>query len=178
MSFITREDIRRLSRLGVDHVRVPVDNILLEDEESNLREYVFNRLKSCREWCAESGLNMLIYLHECYGYSFDPLKKDMDWKRFFYDETLQKRFLDLWRHIAVCFCDFPDQIAFEPLNEVVLPEVADVWNKVASAYIREMRTIVPGSWLVIGGIRYSHVRSIPLLDLSLDEKNRVQLPLL
>ena len=169
-SFITRDDIRNISALGFDHVRVPVVYILLEDEEGSRREYGYSRLKSCREWCAEFGLNMLIDLHECYGYSFDPLKKNMDRKRFFYDEALQKRFLALWRQIALCFRDCPDRVAFEPLNEVVLPEVADAWNQVASSYIREMRSIVPDSWLVIGGIRYSHVLSIPLLSLPLDDR--------
>ncbi len=169
-SFITREDIGKIASLGFDHVRVPVDYILLEDEDGNRREFGYRCLRSCREWCEELGLNMLIDLHECYGYSFDPLKKDMDRKRFFYDEALQRRFLDLWRQIAVCFRDYPEQVAFEPLNEVVLPEVADAWNKVASRYIREMRSVVPDSWLVIGGIRYSHVSSIPLLSLPPDDR--------
>ena len=169
-SFITRDDIGKIAALGFDHVRVPVDYIMLEDEEGRSRDYGYDRLSACREWCADFGLNMLIDLHECYGYSFDPLKKEIDRKRFFFDKDLQKRFLDLWRLIANRFRDFQEQIAFEPLNEVVLPEVADAWNAVASSYIREMRSIVPDSYLVIGGIRYNHVLSIPLLSLPTDDK--------
>ena len=60
----------------------------------------FGYLRSCFAWCREYGLNLLIDLHECYGYSFDPLKKDMDRSRFFYDEALQERFLNLWKKIA------------------------------------------------------------------------------
>lgn len=112
---------------------------------------------------------MLIDLHECYGYSFDPLKP-MDRERFFFDQQLQERFLRLWARIAERFSAWPDQVAFEPLNEVVLPEVADAWNKIVASYIRMMRTIVPDSWLVIGGVRYNAVTSVPLIQIPLDEK--------
>ena len=169
-SFITETDIQNIAGLGFDHVRVPVDYILLEDDEGTLKEDGFRYLEQCRAWCEKYGLNLLIDLHECYGYSFDPLKKDMDRERFFYDEKLQKRFMNLWEQIARRFRDYPEQVAFEPLNEVVLQEVADAWNRIASEWIRMMRKIVPDSWLVVGGVCYSSVISVPLLELPLDEK--------
>lgn len=169
-TFITENDIRTIAKLGFDHVRVPIDYTVLEDEEGNLRESGFNHLSDCRRWCETCGLSMLIDLHECYGYSFDPLKSGMDRKRFFYDESLQKRFLKLWKEIAVRFAPWQEQVAFEPLNEVVLPEVSDAWNTLAGRYIRMMRTIVPKSYIVVGGVRYNNVLSVPLLDLPADDR--------
>ena len=169
-TFITEEDIRNIASLGFDHVRVPVDYVLFEEEDGTPREDGFRYLGMCRQWCEKYGLRMLIDLHECYGYSFDPLKKDMDREKFFYDRALQDRFFRLWRRIAGHFSAWPDQVAFEPLNEVVLKEVADAWNKVASGYIRMMRTIVPDSYLIIGGVCYNSVLSVPLLDLPLDDR--------
>ncbi len=169
-SFITESDIRNIAELGFDHVRVPVDYVLLEEEDGTPKEDGMKYLEACRAWCEKYGLRMLIDLHECYGYSFDPLKKNMDRERFFHDQDLQKRFLSLWERIAGRFAGYPEQVAFEPLNEVVLEKVADAWNKVASAYVRMMRTIVPDSCLVIGGVRYSSVTSIPLLEIPLDDK--------
>ncbi len=166
-TFITEKDIADIAALGFDHVRIPVDYVLFENEDGTPREDGFHYLGQCRQWCDGHGLNMLIDLHECYGYSFDPLK-DVDRERFFYDADLQKRFLKLWARIAERFADYPGQVAFEPLNEVVLPGVADAWNRVAADYIRLMRTIAPGSWLVVGGVRYSSVTSVPLLDIPLD----------
>ncbi|MBQ7558373.1 MAG: cellulase family glycosylhydrolase [Lachnospiraceae bacterium] len=167
-SFITKEDIELIAGLGFDHVRVPVDYNVLEDEEGNEKAEGFGFLRSCREWCSEYGLRMLIDLHECYGYSFDPLK-DMDRTKFFYDKALQERFLKLWEKIALCFRDYSDQVAFEPLNEVVPAEVADAWNGIAAGYIRMMRGIVPDSYIIIGGVRYNSVASVPLLDVPLDD---------
>ena len=168
-AFITEEDIEEIAALGFDHVRVPVDYNVLEDEEGNVLETGFNHLEDCRRWCADRGLNMLIDLHECYGYSFDPLK-DMDRRAFFYDEALQERFLNLWREIAERFKDHADQVAFEPLNEIVLYDVAEAWNDLAGRYIELMRSIIPDCRLVIGGVCYNSVLTVPLLRLPTTER--------
>lgn len=168
-TFITKDDIDYIASLGFDHVRVPVDYNVLEDEEGNLKETGFKYLEDCRKWCEANGLHMIIDLHECYGYSFDPLK-DMDRKKFFYDDELQARFLNLWKEIATRFKDYPKQVAFEPLNEVVMYEVYDAWNKVVANYIKMMREIVPDAYIVVGGVCYNAVTTVPLLDFPLDDK--------
>ena len=50
-SFITETDIQNIAGLGFDHVRVPVDYILLEDDEGTLKEDGFRYLEQCRAWC-------------------------------------------------------------------------------------------------------------------------------
>lgn len=169
-SFITRKDIENIASIGFDHVRVPVDYNVLEDENGVLLEDGMKYLENCRKWCADLGLNMLIDLHECFGYSFDPLKKDMDRKKFFYDEALQERFLHLWDEIAKAFGPYHDQVAFEPLNEVVLREVADAWNVLLGKYIKRMRRIAPDSYIVVGGVCYNNVLCVPLLDVPMDDR--------
>lgn len=169
-TFITEEDIAQIASLGFDHVRVPVDYNVLEDEEGNKLESGFGYLKSCHDWCLKYNLNMLIDLHECYGYSFDPLKKGMDRAKFFYDEALQARFLHLWTEIAETFKDDPEHVAFEPLNEVVLGEVVDAWNGILRKYRDTIRAICPNHYLVFGSVRYNHVTSVPFLEKPADDK--------
>lgn len=169
-TFITEKDIAYIASLGFDHVRVPVDYNVLEDEEGNVIESGFAYLANCLQWCQKHDLHMLIDLHECYGYSFDPLKVDMDRKIFFYDEKLQTRFLNLWKEIATRFKDYPDTVAFEPLNEVVLYEVSDAWNRLVRKYIEMMRGICPDAYIVIGGVQYNHVSNVKLLDPPYDDK--------
>ncbi len=168
-TFITKDDIKNIASLGFDHVRVPVDYNVLEDENANVIESGFEYLENCRKWCEEYGLNMLIDLHECYGYSFDPLKKNMDRKKFFYDEQLQKRFMSLWEKIAIRFKDYPNQVAFEPLNEVVLFEVEDAWNHILAEYIKLIRSIANKSYIVVGGVFYNNVMSVPKLNVPVDD---------
>ncbi|MBQ3729922.1 MAG: cellulase family glycosylhydrolase [Spirochaetales bacterium] len=167
-SFITEEDIKYIASLGFDHVRVPVDYNVLEDECGNIIEGGFQYLEHCRQWCENYNLNMLIDLHECYGYSFDPLKKEMDRRRFFYDEALQKRFFALWGKIAERFGKYSSQVAFEPLNEVVLFEVKDAWNEILRKYITLIRSIAPESYIVVGGVFYNSVMTVGFLDVPVD----------
>lgn len=168
-SFITREDIAYIALLGFDHVRVPVDYNVLEDEDGRILESGFAYLENCFDWCREFGLHMLIDLHECYGYSFDPLKKDMDRRKFFYDEGLQRRFLALWAEIARRFGAYPELVAFEPLNEVVLFEVADAWNALVKKYIETVRAFAPKTYIVVGGVNYNNVLTVKLLDAPYDD---------
>lgn len=167
-SYITEEDIKNIKEFGFDHVRCPVDYIVLEDEEGNYKEDGFAYLENCRKWCEKYGLNMIIDLHECYGYSFDPMKKD-DKKQFFYNPDDQERFLKLWEQIANRFAKYSDSVAFEPLNEVVMFEVADAWNALLAKYVARMRAIAPNTYLVIGGVCYNSVGTIKLLDFPLDD---------
>ena len=169
-TFIVKQDIKDIAELGFDHVRVPVDYNVLEDEEGNIIESGFAYLENCRKWCEEFGLHMLIDLHECYGYSFDPLKKDMDRKKFFYDEQLQARFMKLWSEIAERFKDYSHMVAFEPLNEVVLSEVKDAWNEILAKYIKLIRSIAPKAYIIVGGVCYNNVMSVPLLEVPVDDR--------
>ena len=169
-SFITEKDIEYIAGLSLDHVRVPVDYNVLEDERGNLREDGFVYLDNCRNWCEKYGLNMLIDLHECFGYSFDPLKKDMDRTKFFYDKDLQKRFFDLWRKIAEHFAPYTDRVAFEPLNEVVPESVVEPWNNILEQYMELIRGICPTVYIVAGGVVYNNVKSVPLLDIPYDDR--------
>ena len=47
-TFITEADIANIAGLGFDHVRVPVDYNVLEDEDGNVREDGFSMIPTCR----------------------------------------------------------------------------------------------------------------------------------
>lgn len=168
-TFIQEADIKKISEMGFDHVRVPVDYNVLETEDGSVIESGYQHISDCLAWCKKYGLNMLLDVHEVYGYSFDPLK-DMDREKFFYDEALQTRFFRLWENIATRFGNESDAVAFELLNEVVLKEVYEAWNDVARKAIQHIRAIAPDSYIVVGGVNYSNVTSVALLDAPYDEK--------
>lgn len=168
-SFIQESDLKRISEMGFDHVRVPVDYNVLETETGEDIESGYRHLEDCLAWCKKYGLKMIIDVHEVYGYSFDPLK-DMDREKFFYDEALQARFYRLWKTIATRFGKESDTVAFELLNEVVLKEVYKAWNGVAKKAVEHIRAIAPDTYIVIGGVNYNNVTSVALLDAPYDDK--------
>ena len=161
-TFITSEDIRTIKSWGLDHIRVPVDYDIIENEDGSVKENGYRYLDRCVEWCVENDINMIIDLHKTFGYSFDPLDKD-DKAVFFHKKELQERFYSLWREIARRYGKLSDRVAFELLNEIVLPSVKDEWNEIALHAIREIRKIAPDSWIIFGGVCYNSVGTVPWL---------------
>ena len=167
-SYILEQDIKDIAEFGFDHVRVPVDYMVLEDEDGNFKERGFKHLDDCCNWCKKYNLKMIIDLHEAYGYTFDPMKKT-DKKKFFYDKDLQARFLRLWNEIAERFKDRTDMVAFEPLNEVVPFDVHEAWNDLLARYIAMIRNIAPKAYIIVGGVCYNSVTTVALINVPIDD---------
>lgn len=168
-NFITESDIEYISSLGLDHVRVPVDYMVIEEENGKIKEDGYGYIDNCLEWCRKYGINMIIDLHKAFGYSFDPLDKD-DKTIFFHDEKIQERFYSLWNTIASRYGKYHDTVAFELLNEIVEPSVAEEWNNIALETISRIRTVAPDSWVIFGGTMYNSVLSVPKLAETNDNK--------
>lgn len=96
-TFITEKDIAYIASLGLDHVRVPVDYVLLEEEDGTPKSEGYLYLDNCLRWCRTHGIRMILDLHKTFGYSFDPLD-ETDKTVFFYDTALQERFYTLWKN--------------------------------------------------------------------------------
>ncbi|MBQ8161144.1 MAG: glycoside hydrolase family 5 protein [Clostridia bacterium] len=168
-SFITKEDLLRIRDMGLDHVRLPVDYFLLEDQDANPLEKGYGHIDDCVRWCHAAGLHLLIDLHKAFGYTFDPVDNTEGRDNFFVNTALQDRFAALWTRIAKRYGG-DEHIAFELLNEVVSPAVAEGWNQVAARTVREIRKVAPESWILIGGVRYNSVTSVPQLDPPQDDR--------
>jgi aryl-phospho-beta-D-glucosidase BglC (GH1 family) len=111
---------------------------------------------------------MIIDIHKTYGYSFDPLD-DTDKTIFFKDEKLQQRFYDMWARIADRYKDYSDHVAYELLNEIIDPDIAEEWNNIALKAISVIRQYAKDSWIIFGGVMYNAVMSVPLLA-NVDDK--------
>jgi aryl-phospho-beta-D-glucosidase BglC (GH1 family) len=168
-TFIQEKDFKKIAEMGFDHVRIPIDYTLLETEEGEPKEDGFFYLDKALKWCSKYGLRMLIDVHEVYGYTFDPLKRDVDRMRFFYNPGQQRRFRGLWLRIAHRYGSSFGTVAFELLNEVVLEEVAEAWNDVVRDVITAIRPLAPRTWIVVGGVRYNSVKAVELLEAPFDE---------
>jgi aryl-phospho-beta-D-glucosidase BglC (GH1 family) len=169
-TFITKDDLVRIANAGFDHVRVPVDYDVIETEDGKPIEEGYAYISTCIDWCRELGLKMMIDLHKAYGYSFDPLDKDMDREAFFHDKALQERFYKLWDYISSKYSSYSDMLSFELLNEVVSPNVVNEWNDIAREASLVIRKNAPDSYIIIGGVCYNNVTSVPLLGAPIDDK--------
>ena len=162
-TFITEDNIKEIAGMGVDHIRVPVDYIVIESEDGKMLEDGYAYIDNCVSWCEKYNLNMLIDMHNTYGYTFDPLDTEGDKEIFFHDRGLQERFYTMWDRISSRYGS-KKRVAFELLNEVISPDVAESWNAIADKAVDVIRKNAPESYVVIGGVRYNNVLSVPLLN--------------
>ena len=168
-TFITEDNIREIKAMGVDHVRVPVDYPLIESETGELLEDGYQYIDRAVKWTREYGLNMLLDMHNTYGYTFDPLAVGADREIFFREESLQKRFYTMWDRISSRYGK-ESHVAFELLNEVISPAIAEEWNCIADKTVDVIRRNAKDAWIVIGGVRYNNVTSVPMLHKPKDDR--------
>ncbi len=168
-TFITEEDIKKIASWGLDHVRVPVDYNIVENEDGAYKEEGFAYISKCISWCESYGLHMILDLHKTYGYTFDPLDNG-DLEEFFHNEELQARFIKLWKEFARRYGSHSDTVAFELLNEIVSPSVSDAWNEIANRTIEAIREDAKDTYVIFGGVCYNNVNSVKLLAKPYDDK--------
>lgn len=165
-NFITKEDIKKLAGWGIDHVRLPVDYNLVENEDGSYREEGFGYINRAIDWCREYGLNMILDLHKAAGYSFDDGENE---NGFFEDKTYQERFYRLWEQFAKRFGKYKDCLAFELLNEITDKAFCDKWNEISGHCIHKIRAIVPDIYILVGGYWNNCVAAVKDLALPQDE---------
>ncbi len=164
-TFIRAGDIERIADWGMDHVRLPVDYPVLEDDDRPgfYQESGFDYIESCLEWCGSNELRLILDLHKAPGYAFDAL----DESSLFGSRPLQERFLGLWEEIARRFAGrMDDRLAFELLNEIVLPD-SEPWNALVREAAARIRAFDPQRLIVIGGNHYNaadELKNLALLD--------------
>ena len=166
-SFIKEEDIKKISEMNVDHIRLPIDYSVIENEDGTDKPDGYKHIDNCFDWCRKYGLNMVLDLHKAAGYIFDDAE---NCKGFFEDKKLQDRFKNLWDKLSKRYGAYPENIAFEILNEVVDPDVKDLWNDIAEETIKVIRKNTKDTWILIGGTRNNSVVSVKELKAPYDEK--------
>ncbi len=166
-SFITEEDIRRIADWGMDHVRLPVDYPVLESDRQPFvyLESGLAYLDQCLEWCLKHNLALLLDLHRAPGYSFNNLGEI----ELFANPQMQERFLALWKTLAERYQAVEDELAFELLNEIVLPEVSP-WNNLAGRAIQTIRQVDVRRVIMVGGNRYNMAEEMKNLVLPEDPR--------
>ena len=164
-TFITEKDFATIKSWGLDHVRVPVDAEVIQEENGALKEDGLAYLDKCMEWCRKYGLKMILDLHKAHGYVFD----DENNCQFFYRENLQDIFVDLWCALTDRYAANKDFVCFELLNEVTSKEFTDPWNRIATRTIKAIRKNHPDVRIVVGGIFNDSIYGLTLLDVPVDE---------
>jgi hypothetical protein len=173
-TFIVEKDIERIANWGFDHVRLPVDYPVLNDETNSekLNPRGITYIDNCLQWCQKFGLRLVLDLHRAPGYSFtNTLEADgaESQNTLFTNPKMGEWFIFLWEELARRYLNQAvDDLAFELLNEMVLPDSAP-WNALAQKTINAIRKIDGQRLIVVGGNYYNSVDELKNIDLETDE---------
>lgn len=149
----------------MDHIRIPADYNIFQNEDLSFKEDGFERIENCINLCKKHGLNMILDLHKTLGFSFDDKEKEAG---FFTDTKYQENFYNLWCEFARKFSKYENMLAFELLNEVTDYEYKDRWNAIASECIKRIRKIVPTIKILVGGYYNNAVSAVKDINVPID----------
>lgn len=143
-SYITERDIAYIASLGMDHIRLGFDQIVLEEAPGKYREQILSHIDRFVADCHKYGLNIVLNLHKAVG-NYCDIKEDVE---LLDDDGLQQRFIALWLMLEERYASEPG-IAFELLNEVRDVDPAK-WNRLADRAIKALREKNPTRKIIIG----------------------------
>ncbi len=149
-SYITEEDVKNIASMGLDHIRVGFDQVVVEDPVSGkYREEIFQHIDHFISWCEKYHLNVVLNLHKAVG-NYCDIKEKVE---LLDDKGLQERFTALWVAFEKRYHNKP-LVAFELLNEVrdVNPKL---WNDLAERTIQAIRTLNSDRKIIIGSTAWN-----------------------
>jgi len=166
-NFIKEADFAEVKSRGYDHVRVPVDYDLFENEDSSFNLDNLSYIDFAIENCKKNGLNMVLDLHRTPGFSFDPGHNEVG---FFESEEYQNHFYTIWEMLSERYGKFSDMLAFEILNEVTKKEYCETWNRVSAECIKRIRKNAPDTYILLGGYYNNSIEALKDLLPPMDDK--------
>jgi endoglucanase len=162
-TFITEKDIALISSWGMDHVRLPVDCEIIEEDAApfKMKEGGLRHIDDCLKWCKAHNLALIIDLHRAPGYSFENTVKDADQSKnqLWTNVSLQERYINIWKSMAVRYRDTKSNLIFELLNEVTGVDPS-AWNSLAGKTVEAIHKIDPQRIIMIGGTQYNSVYAL------------------
>ncbi len=167
-NFIKEPDFEKAASWGIDHVRIPVDYNIFENEDGTYNEDGFSRVEKAFELCRKYGLNTVLDLHKTAGFSFDSYGESES--GFFESEELQERFYRLWEEFAKRYGKLNDTVAFELLNEVTDKDFIDEWNRIANECIKRIRNYAPDTLILVGSYWNNSAEAVKDLLAPYDDK--------
>ncbi len=159
-AWFTEEDVERIAGLGFDHIRLPVDEVQLWDDEGQQIAEAFDLLDAALDWCERVDLRAVVDLHILRSHYFNAKQTPA----LFTDPAEVHRFVGLWEQLSARLgARATDQVAYELLNEAVAPDPED-WNRVALAAFSAIRALEPERTIVLGSNWFNQHHTFEHLD--------------
>lgn len=122
-NYITRDDIAFIAAQGANTIRLPFNYKLFTDEDYmglKSSQDGFKRIDDVVEWCRESGLYLILDMHDAPGgQTGDNIDDGYGYPWLFESPDCQDLFCDIWKRIAARYADEPVILGYELMNEPI-----------------------------------------------------------
>lgn len=162
----TREDVKFLAESGYDHLRIPIDEEQMFDEQLNPEQEAFSLLHNAIGWCKEFNLKVVVDLHILRSHHFNAESKPL-----FTEQAAQEQFYDCWRKISAELKIYPRSlVAYELMNEPVADD-PEQWNTIVNNCLEVVRKLEPKRTIIIGSNRWQAYDQVKNLRVPEQDKN-------
>ncbi len=156
--FFTEEDVRRIAGWGFDHIRIPIDEEQMWDQEGEREPEAFELLQRALDWSESAGLRVIVDLHILRSHHF--LNKE---PALYSDPDEERRLAHLWEDLSDALAGrASNRVAVELLNEAVARDHED-WNRVAHTAYQAVRRAEPERFIVLGSNRWNQCATFDAL---------------
>ncbi len=164
--FISEKDIRFIDSVGFDHIRLPIDEEQMWDENEIRHDDAFALMQNCLEWCRNSGLRVVIDLHILRSHYFNAAEKPL-WTK----PEEQDKFIRLWKDLSSFLHVWPNSmVAYEFMNEPVADD-PEQWNILLARVADSIRKWEPQRVLVIGSNKWQSASTFDKLRIPANDTN-------
>jgi len=168
-AWFTRADVQRLAGLGLDHLRIPIDEEQMWNEKGVREKEAFDLLDAALDWSKEAGRRAVVDLHILRTHHFISEKEPL----LFTDPKEAGRFAGLWQDLSAHLGRRPREgVAYELMNEPVATDPQD-WNRVARAAYQALRKLEPERTIVLGSNRWNSASTFADLDVPEGDKRLI-----
>lgn len=166
VQFFTEDDVQAIADMGFDHIRLPIDEEQMWDDQGDRFQEAFTLMTNCVNWCIDRNLRVIIDLHILRSHHFNVEVKPL-WS----DVAEQEKFYDLWRDLSDALHHFPiSMVAYELMNEAVADD-PEQWNDLLKNAYAAIRDLEPERTIVIGSNRWQSVHTFDELKVPGNDPN-------
>ncbi len=162
-TYITEWDVINIKNMGLDHIRLGFDQIVLEEAPFVYRERTMKLVEGFVELCEKHGLGIVLNLHKCIG-NYCDIEESVT---LFDSPELQDRFIALWMELERRFAG-KNGVMFELLNEVRDIEPS-LWNDLAEKAVNAIRQVNKNRVIIIGSTCWNNPNQLHALRVFDDE---------
>ncbi len=163
-SFFQEKDVALIKNLGLDHVRLPIDEEQMWDESGVRHADAFKRMTNCIEWCQKHQLKVIVDLHILRSHHFNAKVKPL-WT----DPKEQEKFYKLWVDLSSALNSYSvGDVAYELMNEAVADD-PEQWNQLLAKAFQTLRALEPERIIVIGSNMWQSAQTFDVLKVPNDK---------